>query len=258
MRWIAGVVALLFVLVVHAQNSDESTTTEQTETTDKLGARAQYNASLTLLSSQDIDAAIDGFAAARNRAGADSDLRYRTAFNLGVAYAAKADQQKDSDPQGAMEILRSSAAWFNDAIRMAPEGDEDARVNLELVLRRIQQLADQLNDGNALEQRLARIIDDQRGLRDRIRQLLDNITNAGANAEPVGFQRDFDELATFERALLAEATTIGDLAAEEQALIAGKTDEEKNRKKPCGPCSYRHWMFICNEHGRHLAIPGGN
>ena len=54
--------------------------------------------------------------------------------------------------------------------------DADARINLEIVLRRVQLLADRLNRGsNGLEARLDRLIDDQRGRRDRIRALLGQI-----------------------------------------------------------------------------------
>ena len=111
-------------------------------------------------------------------------------------------------------------------MRLAPEGDEDARVNLEVVLRRIQQLADQLNEGNRLEARLDRIIDDQRGIRDGLRRLLGEVEAEGAAAEPTGYQDAFDSLAVRERALLAEASDIADLAAEERAHIEAQGEEQ--------------------------------
>ncbi len=196
--------------------------------------RTRYNLALDEFGNGVIESAVDGFLAARDEAGSDIDLRYRSAFNLGVALAARADAEQTEEPERAIETLRTSAAWFNDAIRLAPETDEDARVNLEVVLRRIQQLADQLNRGNGLEARLDRIIDDQRGLRDSVRGLHAAIEAEGAGAEPIGFQREFEELATLERTLLAEAGSIGDLAAEERALIetrdeAERTEEERIR-----------------------------
>lgn len=196
--------------------------------------RTRYNLALDEFGNGAIESAVDGFLTARDEAGADVDLRYRSAFNLGVALAARADAEQAEEPERAIETLRTSAAWFNDAIRLAPETDDDARVNLDVVLRRIQQLADQLNQGNGLEARLDRIIDDQRGLRDSVRGLHTAIEAEGAGAEPIGFQREFEELATLERTLLAEAGGIGDLAAEERALIeagdeAERTEEERIR-----------------------------
>ncbi|WP_428096262.1 hypothetical protein [Candidatus Rariloculus sp.] len=189
--------------------------------------RARYNLALDELGSGEIEDAVEGFLAARDEAGADVELRYRSAFNLGVALASQADTEQPDAPERAIETLRTSAAWFNDAIRLAPGADDDARVNLEIVLRRIQQLADQLNQGNRLEARLDRTIDDQRGLRDSVRRLYSAIESEGAGAEPVGFQREFEELATLERTLLAEAGSIGDLAAEERSLIEAKNETER-------------------------------
>lgn len=197
----------------------------------ELTARARYNLGLQQLENHQPQAAVTTFQQARDEAGADDELRYRAAFNLGMALAAQADTQQSESPEQAIESLRSAAAWFNDAVRLAPAGDEDARVNLEITLRRIQQLADQLNQGNRLEARLTRIIDDQRGLRDRVRGLLATVEEEGAGAEPVGFQREFDELATYERTLLAEAGSIVDLAAEERALIESKEEDTRTHEE---------------------------
>ncbi len=204
--------------------------TDSAESVDSVPApdpRTRYNIALEEFDTGAIDSAVEGFLAARDKAGPDVELRYRSAFNLGVALAARADAEQAEEPERAIETLRTSAAWFNDAIRLAPETDEDARVNLEVVLRRIQQLADQLNQGNGLEARLDRIIDDQRGLRDSVRGLFAAIESEAAGAEPVGFQREFEDLATLERMLLAEAGSIGDLAAEERALIEARDEAER-------------------------------
>lgn len=186
--------------------------------------RRRYNLALEELQAGSFTVAADGFLAARDAAGTDAELRYRAAFNLGVALAGQADAAQGAS-EDAIETLRDSAAWFHDAVRLAPEGDEDARVNLEVVLRRIQQLADQLNDGKRLEARLDRIIDDQRGIRDELRQLLTEVEAEGAAAEPTGFQAAFESLAVRERTLLAEASDITDLAAEERSHIEGQGEE---------------------------------
>ena len=186
--------------------------------------RQRYNLALEQLQAGSLPEAADGFLAARDAAGPDAELRYRSAFNLGVALAGQADRAGGT-PEDAIETLRDSAAWFHDAVRLAPEGDDDARVNLEVVLRRIQQLADQLNDGKRLEARLDRIIDDQRGIRDELRQLLAEVEAEGASPEPTGFQDAFESLAVRERTLLAEASDIADLAAEERSHIEAQGEE---------------------------------
>ncbi len=186
--------------------------------------RQRYNLALEQLQGGSLQVAADGFLAARDAAGPDPELRYRSAFNLGIALAGRADAAQGA-PEDAIETLRDSAAWFHDAVRLAPEGDEDARVNLEVVLRRIRQLADQLNDGKRLKARLDRIIDDQRGIRDDLRQLLTRVEADGAAAQPTGFQDAFESLAVRERTLLAEASDIADLAAEERSHIEGRAEE---------------------------------
>ena len=190
--------------------------------------RGQYNHALGRLAEGAFAEAAAGFLGARDAAGPDPELRYRAAFNLGLALAGEADAAAVAAPDAVedrIETLRDSAAWFHDAVRLAPEGDDDARVNLEVVLRRIAQLADQLNAGHGLEARLDRVIDDQRGVRDRLRHLLAEVEAEGATAEPTGFQDAFEALAVQERTLLAEAADIADLAAEERTHIENQGDD---------------------------------
>ena len=201
-------------------------------TDEKLTARGRYNLGLEQLRADDSDAAADAFLTARDEAGPDPVLRYRAAFNLGFALADGVAE--DAPPEQAIEQLRRSAAWFNDALRLAPPDDEDARVNLELVSRRILELADQLNADDRLEARLDRLIDDQRGLRDQVRGLLANVAAEQASAEPLGFKSEFDSLASRERTLMAEVGDCIDRAAEERLFIeqtpeAERTPEQQRR-----------------------------
>ena len=203
-----------------------------------LSARGLYNLGLARLEAGDAEAAAAAFLSARDGAGPDPTLRYRAAFNLGLALAAQADARpedgEDAAPEAVIETLRQSAAWFNDAVRLAPPGDDDARVNLELVSRRILALADQLNEGNRLEARLDRLIDDQRSVRDQLRRLLADVDVQQASAEPLGFRSAFEGLASRERMLLAEVGDCIDLASEERLLIeqtpeAQRSPEQRNR-----------------------------
>ncbi len=190
-----------------------------------LTARGRYNLGLSQLAMDETEAAAEQFLAARDGAGPDPELRYRAAFNLGLALAAGV--AADAPPEEAIETLRQSAAWFSDAVRLAPPDDEDARINLELVSRRILELADQVNDGKRLEARLDRVIDDQRGIRDQVRRLLSEVAAEDAAAEPLGFKSDFDGLASRERMLMAEVADCIDLAAEERLFIEQAPEDQR-------------------------------
>lgn len=207
--------------------------TEGTEARDdaedaaaELTPRGRYNLGLSQLGGGDFEAAAEQFLAARDSAGPDAQLRYRAAFNLGLALANGVPQDAPP-PAEAIAALRQSAAWFGDAVRLAPTGDDDARINLELVSRRILELADQLNQGNRLETRLDRLIDDQRGVRDDVRRLLQDVAAEQADAAPLGFNRTFDALASRERTLTAEVGDCIDLATEERLFIERTPADER-------------------------------
>ena len=203
-----------------AENAEDATAEVPAAPTDA-SPRAQYNHALGRLQAGAFEDAAAGFLTARDAAGTDATLRYRAAFNLGLALAGQADAAADAKPAATLSTLRSSAAWFHDAARLAPEQDDAARVNLELVLKRIERLADSINRGNTLQARLSAIIDDQRGVRDGIRGLLTDIDAQGAGAQPTGFKDDFEALAARERALLAEAAAVADLGAAERGHLDG-------------------------------------
>lgn len=200
-----------------AEGSDADDDSEDAEEPPDLTPRGHYNLGLTRLDSADHEAAAGAFLTARDSAGPDPELRYRAAFNLGLALAHGVAE--DAAPADAIDALRQSAAWFNDAVRLAPAGDDDARVNLELVSRRILALADQLNQGATLENRIERLIDDQRSVRDAIRGLLADVAAEEAGSEPLGFQDGFRALASRERMLLADVGECIDLATEERLFI---------------------------------------
>ena len=209
-------------------------------------ARGRYNLGLGYFEAGDYEAAAAEFLTARDEAGPDPELRYRAAFNLGMSLAGQvgfgvdgtdapaeatatgqAVPSETQSPEQVIETLRQSAAWFNDAVRLAPPGDDDARINLELVSKWILQLADQLNQGDRLEARLDRLIDDQRGLRDQVRGLLTDIVAEQAGTEPVGFTNEFEALASRERVLMAEVGDVIDLATEERLYIEQTPEEQR-------------------------------
>jgi hypothetical protein len=194
---------------------------------DSRAARRTYNGAVAALAAGQWEEAQKGFLSARDEAGVDPELRYAAAYNLGLAHASHAQTLEKEKPQEALDQLHQAAAWFRDAVRLRPE-DSDARVNLEVVLRRAQGLADVLNKGkNSLEARLDRLIDDQRRLLDQVRQLMDRMAQAGAKAEPSGFRGEMDGLSTSERTLLADAGLVGELAGDELGLLQAKSEEER-------------------------------
>lgn len=200
------------------------------EPKDERTPREIYNDALAALENGNFDEAEKGFLKARDLAGADGELRFRAAFNLGSSYSAKADSKAGEGAEPVLNELRSAAAWFRDAIRLR-EGDEDARVNLEIILKRIQQLADQLNQGeNGLEPRLDRLIVDQRDLRNQLRNLMQSVHEAGADADPVAFESTYHSLSTRQRELLADSDAAAFMADEEIGNLESAPEEERAEK----------------------------
>lgn len=193
--------------------------------------RKSYNQARDAFLRSDFAQAETGFLSARDSAQSDDEVRFRAAFNLALTYARKADALLKDKPQDALATLRQSAAWFRDAVHGRP-ADSDARHNLELVLRRIEQLADQLNkEQNALLARLTRVIQDQRSLRDRLRGLLLRVNQSGAASEPLSFHGEFEEASTFERTLLSDAGAILDLAGEERDHLSQRAEKDRSAEE---------------------------
>lgn len=195
---------------------------------DREPARRLYNNARIAFSAGDYAKAESGFLAARDRADSDDELRFRSAFNAALSLAQRAAALTQEKPQEAIAALQQSVGWLRDAVRLRPT-DADARHNLEVVLRRLQQLNDQLSRGqNTLEARLARIIADERTLRDRIRGLLQRIQQAGTAAEPLSFHSEFEDASTFQRTLLSEAGAVLDLAGDERDRLSQKAEKDRS------------------------------
>jgi len=203
-------------------------------------AREQYNQGIELLAKGDHEAAEKALLDARSAAGVDPELRFRAAYNLGLAYAAHAEKVKSPggdkeppDPAKALELTQQAVSWFSDAARLRKD-DADTQANLAIVRARAQALADELRKGEGkLEVRLDAVIADQRGVLDDARGAWLAIKQAGG-ADPLAQQGTLSHLADRERGIVAEAGVIGDLAADEIDAIGKKaedkrSDEEKAR-----------------------------
>ena len=101
-------------------------------------ARAKYNAGVGLLAKGDFDGAEKALLEARSNAGVDPELRYRAAYDLGMAYAAHSDKVKndqDKDLAKALELEQQAVSWFGDAAKLRKDST-DAQANLATVRAR--------------------------------------------------------------------------------------------------------------------------
>jgi len=199
-------------------------------------ARDKYNEGVAALAKGEYDAAEKALLDARSGAGVDPELRFRAAYDLGVAFAAHADQVKagkDADLAKALDLAQQAASWLADADRLRP-GHADTKANLGIVRARIQAISDELRKGEGkLEVRLDHLIDDQRGVLDEARAAWLAVKQAGGS-DPLAQQGTLTTLADRERGIVAEAGVVGDLAADEIDAIGKKpedkrSDEEKVR-----------------------------
>jgi Ca-activated chloride channel homolog len=204
--------------------------------TEHRAAREQYNSGIELLAKGDHEAAETALLEARSLAGVDPELRFRAAYNLGLAYAAHAEKVKtgeNADLAKALELTQQAVSWFSDAARLRKD-DSDTLANLAIVRARAQAIGDELRKGEGkLEARLDAVINDQRGVLDDARGAWLAIKQAGGT-DPLAQQGTLTHLADKERGIVAEAGVIEDLAGEEIDAIGKKpedqrTDEEKVR-----------------------------
>jgi hypothetical protein len=193
-------------------------------------ARDKYNEGVEALVKVDFEAAEKALLEARSQAGVDPELRFRAAFDLGMAYAAHADKAKggkDGDLGKALALEQSAASWFADAQRLRKD-DDDTRENLAIVRARVQAMSDELRKSEGkLEARLDAVIKEQRGVLDEARDAWLAVKQSGG-ADPLAQQAALTRLADRERGIVAEAGVIGDLAADEIDAIGKKAEDKRS------------------------------
>lgn len=191
-------------------------------------AREKYNEGVDLLVKGNHEAAEKALLDARSAAGVDPELRFRAAYDLGMAYAAHAEAVKtgkDADLNKALELTEQAVSWFSDAARLRKD-DKDTQANLAIVRARAQSLSDDLRKGEGkLEARLDALIAQQRSVLEAARGAWIEIKKAGG-ADPLAQQPMMTKLADEERGIVAEAGVVGDLTADEIDSI-GKKEEDK-------------------------------
>ena len=174
-----------------------------------LSPRETYNHAVAAIRS-DPERAVSHFEAARSNAGADGELRFRVAFNLGWLAAERADQRIDSEPREALREIRTAIDWYQKAVRLRPESD-DARYNLEILMRRAMVLADALADrdhGN-LARRLDELISRQREGMSAASRVLSRFAGASRDTlDGEDARRDFRRLAVTERQILSDTEAV--------------------------------------------------
>ena len=210
--------------------NDEPEDESQNFLDNKVG-RDAYNLGVAKAQEANLSEAKAAFLKARDTAGLDSLLRYQSAYNLGFILANQGTEIERSDEE-LMELLQESASWFNDAVRLEPEGLEDARFNLEMVTRQIQLLADKLTNQRDLLPRLNKIIEDERVLRDEIRDLVSLLNSTGNGANLPNSHASYRHAAVTQRSLMAEVSSIESLVqAEIQNINAIPEKERKSEDK---------------------------
>jgi hypothetical protein len=196
-------------------------------------ARDTYNDGVAALASGDHEKAEKLLVEARSEAGVDPDLRFRAAFDLGVAYAEhskKVRAGQDEDIQKALELAQQSVSWFSDAARLDTK-DKAAAENLAIARARVQQLTDELRKSEGtLEARLEAVIHDQREVLDETRIAWFSIKHAGG-ADPLAQQGQLTHLADRERGVVSEVGVVSDLAADEIDAIGKKPQDKRDQRE---------------------------
>lgn len=190
-------------------------------------ARARYDDGVRALSEKRWDDAAKALLEAREKSGADDELRFRSSYDLGIAHVMLAESQ-EKEPERAIASLGQAIAWFRDATTTAPE-EADARHNLEVAIRRLELLKDRAGAShNTLEARLEGLMAGARGLRDGVRAIVGKERAPDSSADPLAFQADLETLAIQARTLLADAGAASDVAGDDLARIEGKKPEERS------------------------------
>ena len=187
--------------------------------------RAIFNLGVSALEAGNAEEAARQFERARREAADDGELRFRAAYDLGIASATLASELAADSPEEALRTLYTAADWFRDAIQQRPES-EDSRVNLDVALRRALLLADRLaqRDAKGVDAELQGIAARQRELVTALAILQAQVSEAPASEH---LRREFRARATHQRALLSDADRLAGAIDAESHGIASRSEEER-------------------------------
>jgi hypothetical protein len=223
---------------VRAQDaSDESSSEEAAEAASdaevkstpepEADPRERYNRGVSALESEAFDETLQELEASRRAAGRDAELRFRSAYNLGLGHVGRATSLLAESPEEALRAFYTAADWFRDAISQRPD-HEDSRINLEVVLRRALALADRIAQGNekGVDTELKALAASQRALVGELAALHDRVSGK-PEAEVEARRREFNTRATDQRALLSEGDRLAGAIDREREAIAARPEGER-------------------------------
>ena len=190
--------------------------------------REQFNRATAALAASELATAEPLLLGARQRATDDTELRYATAYNLGVAAVERAEAIEPAQPQEALEALYEAADWFRTASAQRPD-DPDSRHNLDVALRKALILADFLakQSERSLAEELDTLLGAQRTRVSEAAGLLEQVVHGGELDGAERLRPAFAAAATEQRTLLAEAAEFGERVALERDAIAAMSEQER-------------------------------
>ncbi len=190
--------------------------------------REIFNLGVSALEAGNFEEAIRQFERARREAADDGELRFRAAYDLGIALATQASALEADSPKEALRALYTASDWFRDAIQQRGE-HEDSRVNLDVVLRRALLLADRLAQSNAkgVDAELQELATRQRELVTALAILQGQVLEESEAAASEHLRREFRARATGQRALLSDADQLAGVIDAESQGISSRSDEER-------------------------------
>ncbi|HYB99478.1 MAG TPA: VWA domain-containing protein [Candidatus Limnocylindrales bacterium] len=189
--------------------------------------REIYNEGLARLDAGDLAGAAELLESARSKARLDNELRATATYNLGIVETRLADSKLEAQPEEALASLERAAAWFRDAVALN-EKDQDARYNLELVLRRALVLGDSLakKKEKSLLDELMALMEEQRTFLAGLRETMQQPDAADAQADEK-LRRAYRALAARQLELGASAEDLSDRAGRERDTLSAKPADQQ-------------------------------
>jgi Ca-activated chloride channel family protein len=233
-----------------ASQTQPNASSKQEQNQQPEPARTVYNQGLTALDADDLALSVERFERARTSAGTDGETRFRATYSLGWAEVRQADSLLDEEPKQALEALERSAVWFRDAVSLRPKA-APPRYNLELIERRISQLADALakKSGEDLGALLEALIMSQRQVLGDIGAQLEKARSAPSPNITTVARQSHRALSARQLANIELANTLSVRAQREgdalKAKSEQKTPQEALREAQLGGLG--HFLHIAQE-----------
>ena len=189
--------------------------------------RERYNRGVEALQAGDFEEAERWLGEARSASGDDVELRFRASYDLGFAAVQGAGRREAEDPEAALASLHRGADWFREAVSLRPE-NEDARINLEVALRRALLLADRLarEREGGLEGELEALAQRQREIGSSIVRLQGLTRSQQELVSGERLRAEYRELSTAERSLLSESDGLALRLGEEWDALKARPEDE--------------------------------